>query len=93
MLRDAVALFRGLPWSQLFAEDISNNKSDQADTALAPLSQRTHWAKPGEVDIFFSHSWSDNATTKYAALSLWATRFEEKEGREPILWLEYAAAT
>ena len=56
--------FRSLSFATLTPEDLSSNK----DTGLF---QRTRLARLGQVDVFFSHSWSDSPSHKWAALQQW----------------------
>ena len=39
-------------------------------------------------DFFISHSWSDDATLKYAKLQQVADEFEAENGRPPTFWLD-----
>ena len=45
-------------------------------------------AAPCSQDFFISHSWSDDATLKYAKLQQVADEFEAENGRPPTFWLD-----
>jgi hypothetical protein len=79
--------FRGLPFSSLCYEDFTTTKTSGTARSLRDLTDRR---KLGEVDVFLSHSWHDPADAKWKALKAWATQFEKKEGRSPIVWLDKA---
>ena len=80
-LQSGVESFCGLPFSALTAEDfISATDSG--------LYSRTRSARLGEVDVFVSHSWHDSGEAKWAMLCRWAEHFEERHGREPLIWLD-----
>ena len=49
---------------------------------------RARAARFGEVDAFFSHSWSDPAPAKWAALQAWRAGFVRVHGREPRVWID-----
>ena len=52
------------------------------------LCEKSVVAIPGEVDAFLSHSWSDDAHDKWAALSEWRNGFRAaNSGREPTIWI------
>ena len=44
--------------------------------------------KPGEIDWFISHSWRDNAVSKWAAFLSEAEAFKELHGSYPVIWLD-----
>ena len=80
-LQSGVESFCGLPFSALTAEDfISATDSG--------LYGRTRSARLGEVDVFVSHSWHGSGEAKWAMLCRWAEHFEERHGREPLIWLD-----
>ena len=72
--------FTGLPFELLSKVDLSSN----ADTGLNAKARR---CRLGEVDAFLSHSWHDDADTKWRALSAWAAELAEAQGRSPMVWL------
>merc|ERR1719188_2347928 len=39
-------------------------------------------------DAFVSHSWSDNAEEKWAAMQRWRDGFLSLESREPTIWFD-----
>ena len=73
--------FTGLPFEVLRKEDFASNE----DTGLNGKARR---CRLGEVDAFLSHSWRDDAESKWQALSAWAFEFTETQGRSPIVWLD-----
>ena len=54
-------------------------------TGFAQLIQA---CKPGEIDFFVSHSWSDDATLKFAELERICVKFADENGRAPLLWVD-----
>lgn len=55
-----------------------------ARRAPLPLpAPRTPFPRPSH-----SHSWSDDAGAKYAALSAWGKRFERRHARVPMVWID-----
>ena len=79
--------FRGIPFASLCYGDFTTNKTTGTARNLRDLTDRRNL---GEVDVFLSHSWHDPADAKWKALDAWATQFEKKEGRSPIVWLDKA---
>ena len=75
--------FTGLPFDVLCKEDFASNQ----DTGLNAKARR---CRLGEVDAFLSHSWHDNAESKWQTLSSWAAEFAEAQGRSPVVWLDKA---
>ena len=41
-----------------------------------------------KIDFFMSHSWHDDATAKWKALTLFVQHFMFKHRREPTFWLD-----
>ena len=82
MLDFAKRSFRALPFPKLSLEHLQSNQ----DTGLYQLTAR---AGLGMVDAFLSHSWSDSAPHKWAALSKWA---KEQQASSPatelLVWLD-----
>jgi len=66
------------------------NKVDMAENVPNPaLRQHVKSARLGSVDAFLSHSWTDCAELKWAALQEWIAGFKEKnQGKEPSLWID-----
>ena len=58
--------FRSLSFATLTPEDLCTSLGKETT-----LFQRTRSAHLGQVDIFFSHSWSDSPSHKWAALQEW----------------------
>lgn len=76
----------------LLPQGADEAKSDLPDAAL-PLSARTVRCQLGDCDVFFSHSWQDEAHcpgAKFDALSSWASEFEQAQGSTPLIWLDKA---
>ena len=86
LLQLGKARFRALPFSKLRREDLQTS----ADTGL---HEQTVPVELGACDAFISHSWSDSPEHKWRSLSRWAREFEEREGREPRVWLDKACIT
>ena len=60
---------------------------EMADSSPNPaLFERTFPISLGECDAFVSHSWSDHAMSKMAALHRWRQAFIRENDREPIVW-------
>ena len=57
----------------------------QASTQLYSLSEK---CRIGECDAFFSHSWNDDGSQKFEALTAWCKQFEHAAQRPPLLWLD-----
>ena len=76
-------LFRALPLDQLTEEDLTDNR----DTGLFARTVTLHL---GECDAFFSHSWRDDGTAKYAALTNWAETRRATLAVRPSIWLDKA---
>lgn len=73
--------FRGLPFAEITA-------SDFASSADSGLHGKTVEAALGHVDAFVSHSWHDDAETKYTRLAAWAAA----RPTSPLVWLDKASA-
>ena len=83
IIREAREQFRLITLDRLNLADIANNTPDPL---LFPLTEE---AALGEVDAFVSHSWSDSASLKWDALSLWSEQFAlQNSGRKPTLWFD-----
>jgi hypothetical protein len=65
-------------------------KDDMADNVPnALLRSFTNKGQLGQADAFVSHSWHDDAQTKWATLQKWREEFKQKHrGREPKLWID-----
>jgi hypothetical protein len=66
----------------LTRDDMATREPDPA------LYRRSAHVRLGECDAFISHSWSDDATGKWAALQRWREAFIAKRGREPKVWID-----
>ena len=70
--------FRSITLERITREQMATNKPDPALFALSSP------ALLGDVDVFVSHSWHDNAPRKWAALQAWREDFKAQHaGREP----------
>ena len=77
--------FRVLPSSALTSQDFA---AGNADTGL---HEKTRKANLGDCDLFLSHSWSDDAALKWAALTSHIERYTAAHGgAEALLWLDKA---
>jgi hypothetical protein len=52
------------------------------------LSRPLHAHEKKRIDFFISHSWSDDAVAKFAAMEAVAASFLQNYGRYPTLWLD-----
>ena len=73
--------FRGIRFSR-----IDEDAFARLETARTLFSQ-SQLVELGGCDAFVCHSWHDDASLKWMALSEWAARFESLHGREPMLWI------
>jgi len=74
--------FRCVSAKKLTKEDMARK---DPDPALAALAQKV---LIGHGDAFVSHSWSDDAEAKWAAIQEWREDFKKAHGREPLVWLD-----
>lgn len=80
--------FQMLPFSALSAKALSSSKATVEDEQRFVAAARK--ATLGKVDAFISHSWADDGVAKYNVLREWASAFEERHGREPMIWFDKA---
>jgi hypothetical protein len=78
----AAARFRCIDLTMLTEEEMATRDPDPA------LYRRSVQVGLGECDAFVSHSWSDDASGKWAALQQWRNAFITKWGREPKVWID-----
>jgi hypothetical protein len=78
----AAARFRCIDLTMLTEEEMARHDPDPA------LYRRSLKVRLGDCDAFISHSWSDDATDKWAALQQWRQAFIAKHGREPRVWID-----
>ena len=78
------ARFRAITLDQLSFVEMADQKPNPA------LFERSKPARLGDVDAFLTHSWSDCAAAKWAALQAWRRTFVAAHGREPRVWLDKA---
>mmetsp|Transcript_100920 Transcript_100920/g.260837 ORF Transcript_100920/g.260837 Transcript_100920/m.260837 type:complete len:328 (-) Transcript_100920:84-1067(-) len=74
--------FRCVPASAITLEALMNRSPDPS------LFQLSRPAKLGKCDAFISHSWSDDAQAKFAALQRWSDDFAARTGREANIWVD-----
>jgi len=83
VLATARSSFLCVSADKLTFEDMADNKPNPALFAL------TEHSRLGTVDAFLSHSWHDDAESKWAALQEWREEFKEAHnGTEPKLWID-----
>ena len=80
--------FRVLPLERLALDDLLDGRQrGQAQQ----LFSRSVPAELGACDAFVSHSWSDDARAKFAALQHYDARFRRQSGgRSPDVWIDKA---
>ena len=82
-LKDASALFHCITLDRLTEAEMAEN------TPNPELFKRSEPAALGSVDAFISHSWSDDAPSKWVALQQWRAKFRsEHHGQEPRVWID-----
>ena len=79
-LQHGIRNFRALAFTRLEEADLVSNSSSSG------LYERTQLATLGSVDAFMSHSWHDDPTAKWDALTKWAS----VQPSPPLLWLDKA---
>eukprot|EP00927_Polykrikos_kofoidii_P075751 TRINITY_DN721_c0_g1_i2.p1 TRINITY_DN721_c0_g1~~TRINITY_DN721_c0_g1_i2.p1 ORF type:complete len:579 (-),score=31.55 TRINITY_DN721_c0_g1_i2:584-2320(-) len=91
LLVSAVERFRGVSWDvlkehpQIIVEGGCLNVVGPGCGDLYNLSKP---CKFSECDCFWSHSWQDDNTLKWHAMSQWCDEFSQRHGRAPVLWLD-----
>ena len=58
--------------------------------AARTVNTRTRRVELGDCDAFVSHSWHDDSTDKWEAITKFTTEFEASMGRQPTYWLDIA---
>jgi len=81
VLAQASSRFRYISLEHLTFEDMADNRPSPSGADLS----ESHL---GYCDAFISHSWSDDATLKWAALQTWRAKFLAEHGREPRVWID-----
>jgi hypothetical protein len=82
VLKKSGQRFRCVSPEKLRFEDMQKR---DPDPSLYALSEP---AVLGSCDAFVSHSWSDDASAKWAVLQEWCASFRALHGREPLLWID-----
>ena len=83
-LRSAHARLYTIKMSSLEPKDMANNQD-------SGLFSKTQKAAPSDCDAFLSHSWRDDADSKWQRMLEFRAEFEAKnDGREPQCWLDKA---
>jgi hypothetical protein len=83
-LSAATRVFRSISFDELAEADFDTN------AASTELNGKARPAQLGEIDFFLSHSWHDDHTAKWTALTRFAVRFSVDHDRMPVLWLDKA---
>jgi len=78
----AATRFRCIDLTALTEAEMATRDPDPA------LYGRSEQIRLGECDAFVSHSWSDDASGKWAALQQWRRAFVTERGREPRVWID-----
>ena len=86
-LRLARENFRLFPLQKLEDADLAKGRERGEMTSMHARSEP---AQLGRGDAFLSHSWSDDAVAKTAALRRWGRRHERQTGQPPLLWIDKA---
>jgi len=74
--------FCGVDMDRVTRESMASN---MPDPSLGALSRSVDF---GAVDAFLSHSWHDDADSKWGAVQRWRSDFVAKFGREPVAWID-----
>ena len=82
LLDQAIVDLRCVEASQLTLELFESSVGSDATYQLS------RQAKPGEIDCFVSHSWHDDAETKYEALMAYCAKFRRRYNRDPTFWID-----
>jgi len=86
-LRLARESFRLFPLQKLADADLAEGRERGETTSM---HARSSPSQLGGGDAFLSHSWSDDAVAKTAALRRWGRRHERQTGQPPLLWIDKA---
>jgi hypothetical protein len=86
ILAEGRSLLRRVPFSALTKLGGADIFRDSAGSA--ELFEVSESCSSGDIDFFVSHSWLDDADTKFAQLSAVAAEFRTRHSREPTLWLD-----
>jgi hypothetical protein len=81
LVEAAAQSFRAVRLDRVRSEHLLDGASDAAPREL---SEKVRFS---ECDAFVSHSWSDPAEAKWAALQEWRRQFVSEHGREPLVWI------
>lgn len=90
LMEPACRRFRAISWSVLqshrsiLTDGVSLDGS-QAATDLHDLSDPCGF---GQCHAFFSHSWKDNTTLKWNALTRWCEAYHSRFAEVPSIWLD-----
>lgn len=85
LIDTAGKLFKCISCDQITQAMMSDSSGAVFDKGLYQLSR---FAKLGEVDAFFSHSWHDDSGAKWQQIQEWRSNFKSKFHREPTIWLD-----
>ena len=79
------ATLRAIVASDLCEDDFLVNRPNP------DLVGKVRKCRPGQVDCFLSHSWSDDGQEKWQALQMWCSAFQTVYQREPLIWFDKAS--
>jgi len=82
VLLEAQARFKSLRLADL---PVATLLSNAPDPSLAWITMPT---RLGLCDAFVSHSWHDDAASKWTAMQCWREAFCKEKGREPTIWFD-----
>lgn len=91
-----VANLRGLKVESITYEEFSGNAAAHGagqQLGEVELNEKTEIMTFGEVDAFLSHSWRDDADSKWQSLHEWQIRVEEERKHPATIWFECARTT
>jgi hypothetical protein len=87
LIADAADLMRRIPMTRITLQMLAASPRDANYDSAASFREGED-CDLGSCDYFISHSWSDDATHKYAQLMAVTLQFRRKHGRDPTMWLD-----
>ena len=78
----ALETLRAVSMADVTWEEFRQNKPDPA------CYQKSKPANFESVDVFISHSWSDDPHAKWEAIQKMRENFKKMHGREPLVWFD-----
>eukprot|EP00927_Polykrikos_kofoidii_P059352 TRINITY_DN5451_c1_g1_i2.p1 TRINITY_DN5451_c1_g1~~TRINITY_DN5451_c1_g1_i2.p1 ORF type:complete len:586 (+),score=50.55 TRINITY_DN5451_c1_g1_i2:66-1823(+) len=91
LLVRALVRFRCISWDVLKQQPeiiIGGGTLDVVGPGSEDLYKLSMPGKFSECDAFLSHSWRDDASLKWDAISRWCELFRQQHSRPPKLWLD-----